>query len=144
MSKGAWKLAARKRFIGWNEPRIKNLQLVVNNARFLILPWIQSKGLASKNLALAARQLPHDWLRPYGYRPVLLRPSSKHNATAALATRPPTGARLVRPAGAAKNLPATYRSSPSKTSGSTRYARTSPPSQPIARPHGVIECLQPC
>ncbi len=69
----AWKLAARERFIGWKEPeRHKNLQLVVNNARFLILPWIQSKGLASKILALAARQLPHDWYRRYGYRPVLL------------------------------------------------------------------------
>ena len=69
----AWKLAARERFIGWHEPqRRRNLQLVVNNARFLILPWIQSKGLASKILALAARQLPHDWQRRYGYSPVLL------------------------------------------------------------------------
>lgn len=69
----AWKLAARERFIGWSEPqRNKNLQLVVNNARFLILPWIQSKGLASKILALAARQLPRDWLTRYGYSPVLL------------------------------------------------------------------------
>ena len=45
---------------------------MVNNARFLILPWIQSKGLASKILALAARQLPHDWQQRYGYRPALL------------------------------------------------------------------------
>ena len=69
----AWKLAGRDRFIGWQEPqRLKNLQLVVNNARFLILPWIQSKGLASKILALVARQLPHHWQQRYGYRPVLL------------------------------------------------------------------------
>jgi hypothetical protein len=69
----AWKLAGRDRFIGWREPqRLKNLQLVVNNARFLILPWIQSKGLASKILALVARQLPHHWHQRYGYRPVLL------------------------------------------------------------------------
>ena len=69
----AWKLAAREQFIGWaEEARSRNLQRVVNNARFLILPWIQSKGLASKILALAARQLPHDWLRRYGYAPVLL------------------------------------------------------------------------
>lgn len=69
----AWKLAARESFIGWHEPqRRRNLQLVVNNARFLILPWVQSKGLASKILALAARQLPHDWHRRYGYHPVLL------------------------------------------------------------------------
>ena len=45
----AWKLGPREQFIGWPEPmRLKNLQRVVNNARFLILPWIQSKGLASK------------------------------------------------------------------------------------------------
>ena len=69
----AWKLAGRERFIGWQEPeRLRNLQFVVNNARFLILPWIQSKGLASKILSRIARQLPHDWHQRYGYRPVLL------------------------------------------------------------------------
>jgi len=68
----AWKLAGRERFIGWQEPeRLRNLQFVVNNARFLILPWIQSKGLASKILSRIARQLPHDWHQRYGYRPVL-------------------------------------------------------------------------
>jgi hypothetical protein len=81
----AWKLAARESFIGWHEPQRRcNLQLVVNNARFLILPWIQSKGLASKILALAARQLPHDWDQRYGYRPVLLETfveSARHRGT---------------------------------------------------------------
>ena len=81
----AWKLAARDRFIGWQErERRKNLQLVVNNARFLILPWIQSKGLASKILSMSARQLPHDWHQRYGYRPVLLETfveSERHRGT---------------------------------------------------------------
>ncbi len=81
----AWKLAARERFIGWQEPeRLRNLQLVVNNARFLILPWIQSKGLASKILSMIARQLPHDWHQRYGYRPVLLETfveSQRHRGT---------------------------------------------------------------
>lgn len=81
----AWKLAAREQFIGWGEPqRQRNLQLVVNNARFLILPWIQSKGLASKILALAARQLPVDWHQRYGYSPVLLETfveSPRHRGT---------------------------------------------------------------
>jgi hypothetical protein len=68
----AWKLAGRDRFIGWQETqRLKNLQLVVNNARFLILPWVQSKGLASKILSRVARQLPDDWYQRYSYRPVL-------------------------------------------------------------------------
>jgi len=52
--------------------RQQNLHLVVNNARFLILPWIRSENLASKILGLAARRLPVDWQRRYGYRPLLL------------------------------------------------------------------------
>ena len=75
----AWKLKDREKFIGWSEAqRQKNLQLVVNNARFLVLPWIESKGLASKILALAARQLPKDWLDRYGFRPVLLETFVEH------------------------------------------------------------------
>lgn len=69
----AWKLASRDAFIGWSHAqRLANLQHVVNNARFLILPWVRSKGLASKMLAKAARCLPADWQHRYGYRPVLL------------------------------------------------------------------------
>lgn len=69
----AWKLADRERFIGWSSAqRERNLSLVVNNTRFLILPWVQVPGLASRILGLAARQLPLDWQRLYGFRPVLL------------------------------------------------------------------------
>jgi hypothetical protein len=69
----AWKVAPRDHFIGWPpEQRIKNLHLVVNNARFLILPWVNSKNLASKILALAAKRLAHDWHARYQYTPVLL------------------------------------------------------------------------
>jgi len=69
----AWKLAPRDRFIGW-EPSVreKNLHLIVNNSRFLILPWVHSKNLASKILAICARHIPKDFLRLYGYCPVLL------------------------------------------------------------------------
>lgn len=69
----AWKVAPRDRFIGWtSEQRAKNLHLVVNNARFLILPWVTSRNLASKILALAAKRLPNDWHARYQYTPVLL------------------------------------------------------------------------
>jgi hypothetical protein len=69
----AWKTAPRDRFIGWSPAqRTQRLHLVVNNARFLLLPWVASKHLASKLLGLAARRLPHDWSARYGYRPVLL------------------------------------------------------------------------
>lgn len=69
----AWQCAPRDQFIGWtHEQRLKNLHLVVNNARFLILPWVCSENLASKVLGLAARQLPQDWQHRYGFRPLLL------------------------------------------------------------------------
>lgn len=55
-----------ERFIGWGETlRQRNLQRVINNTRFVVLPWIECKGLASKTLSLAARQLPNDWLNRY-------------------------------------------------------------------------------
>lgn len=69
----AWKMAARDRWIGWTSgQRAPNLPYVVNNSRFLILPWVQVKNLASAILARSARQLPQDWLRHYGYTPLLL------------------------------------------------------------------------
>jgi hypothetical protein len=69
----AWRMKTRDVWIGWSdEQRKRNLQSVVNNGRFLILPWIRVQGLASKILALSARQLPHDWQHHYGYRPLLL------------------------------------------------------------------------
>jgi hypothetical protein len=69
----AWQCAPRDHFIGWtHEQRQQNLHLIVNNARFLILPWVRSENLASKVLGLTARQLPHDWQYRYGFRPQLL------------------------------------------------------------------------
>jgi hypothetical protein len=72
-SSAAWKMAARDRWIGWSaQQRARNLPFIVNNSRFLLLPWVRVQGLASKILGQAARQLPHDWERLYGYRPLLL------------------------------------------------------------------------
>jgi len=69
----AWQTAPRDQFIGWNhDQRKKNLNLIANNARFLILPWIKSKNLASKILSLTAHRLPDDWEEKYNIRPVLL------------------------------------------------------------------------
>ncbi len=69
----AWKVAPRDQFIGWTaEQRERNLHLIVNNARFLILPWITLRNLASRLLAMVAKQLPQDWHARYGFRPVLL------------------------------------------------------------------------
>lgn len=72
-SSPAWRMAARERWIGWSESARKlNLQRVVCNSRFLILPWVRIRNLASSTLALAARHLPDDWEARYRIRPVLL------------------------------------------------------------------------
>jgi Domain of unknown function (DUF4338) len=69
----AWKIAVRDRWIGWTEAqRRQNLPYVVNNSRFLILPWVHLHGLASSILARCARQLPGEWAQRYAYRPLLL------------------------------------------------------------------------
>ena len=69
----AWQAAPRDHYIGWTHTlRQRHLPLVVNNARFLILPWVQSKNLASKILAMAAKQLPQDWQKQYVITPVLM------------------------------------------------------------------------
>jgi len=66
-------MAARDGWIGWSaEERARKLPYIVNNSRFLVLPWVRVKGLASKILAHCARQLPGDWEHRYGYRPLLL------------------------------------------------------------------------
>ena len=67
-------MQARDAWIGWtDQQRRQNLQSLINNGRFLILPWVQVKGLASKTLALSARQMPCDWETSYGCRPLLLK-----------------------------------------------------------------------
>ena len=69
----AWKVKPRDQAIGWTaEQRRRNLHLIVNNARFLILPWIHCKNLASRLLALTTKRLADDWHTRYNYRPVLL------------------------------------------------------------------------
>jgi len=69
----AWKTAPRDEYIGWShEQRKRNLNLIVNNSRFLILPWVRSRNLASRILSMAARRIQDDWQEYYSYRPVLL------------------------------------------------------------------------
>ena len=72
-SAAAWKAAPRDEFIGWTDHERKaNLHRVINNSRFLILPWVRSKNLASRILSGAARKLPGLWQQRYNYHPVLL------------------------------------------------------------------------
>ncbi len=65
----AWKVKGRDELIGWNlEAKKKKLHFVVNNTRFLIVPWIRIKHLASKLLSLSVRRLCSDWESAYGHR----------------------------------------------------------------------------
>jgi hypothetical protein len=69
----AWKITVRDRWIGWSDTqRRQALPYVVNNSRFLLLPWVHVPHLASHLLGRVARQLPGDWAARYGVRPLLL------------------------------------------------------------------------
>lgn len=69
----AWTLAPRDRFVGWSRQlREKNLPLVSDNPRFLILPWVRIPNLGSDILALVRRELPRDWSARDNTSPVLI------------------------------------------------------------------------
>lgn len=63
----AWKSEDRDQWIGWSpEIREKNLGLICNNTRFLLLPWTNVYNLASYALGAVLRRLSEDWKRRYG------------------------------------------------------------------------------
>jgi hypothetical protein len=69
----AWQVKVRDQYIGWNDgQRRAGLHRIVNNARFLVLPWVKSSGLASRILSALVKPLLADWTLRYGYEPVLL------------------------------------------------------------------------
>jgi hypothetical protein len=64
----AWKCGERDGFIGWNpEARQRNLLLLTNNQRFLILPWVRVPHLGSWILSRVLRRLSADWQGKYGH-----------------------------------------------------------------------------
>jgi len=72
-SAAAWSVKARDQWIGWSgEIREKNLNQVVGNSRFLIVPLWRVPHLASHVLGLAMRRLRADWKGRYGYEPLLV------------------------------------------------------------------------
>ena len=72
-SSAAWRMQARDRWIGWDDAtRARHLAQVVNNSRFLLLPWVHIQNLASATLARALRHLPADWQAQYGVAPLLV------------------------------------------------------------------------
>ena len=69
----AWRIKSRDAWIGWDErARKAHLAHIVNQGRFLILPWVKVPHLASHVLALGSRRIVGDWEKYYGVRPWLL------------------------------------------------------------------------
>jgi hypothetical protein len=64
----AWAVKSREQFIGWTKPvKNKHLHFIANNTRFLVLPWVTVKCLASKILALNIKRISSDWVNIYHY-----------------------------------------------------------------------------
>jgi hypothetical protein len=62
----AWQCAPRDQWIGWSsEQRAQGLPRIVNNSRFLILPWVRVSCLASHILSQIARRINADWQARY-------------------------------------------------------------------------------
>lgn len=73
VSSPAWRIAVRDAWVGWSDPiRQRNLQRIVNQSRFLLLPWVQVRNLASHVLALLTGRLIEDWPAAYGMSPLLM------------------------------------------------------------------------
>jgi hypothetical protein len=72
-SSPAWRMKARDEWIGWGEQeRQENLQRVVTQSRFLILPWVKIANLASVAQSRALHRLSRDWKAGYGIEPLLV------------------------------------------------------------------------
>ena len=69
---GAFKLAARDRWLGWSaQQQFRRLHLIANNSRFVILTPERVPNLASRVLGLSLRRLSEDIRAVHGY-PALL------------------------------------------------------------------------
>jgi len=63
-------IGPRDRYIGWNSHiRKQNIYLICYNTRFLILPWVSVKYLASHILSKIAKVISSDWEMLYNHRP---------------------------------------------------------------------------
>lgn len=72
-SSASWALKDRDRYIGWTEgARVAHLDQVICNNRFLILPTVKVRNLASRVLSLALSRVAEDWESRYHIHPVLV------------------------------------------------------------------------
>ena len=103
-SASAWHLAVRDQWIGWTPwARSQNLSKVVANSRFLILPTVKVRHLASHVLGMAVRRIEADWVERYGYAPVLLETFVDETAFAGTCYRAANWQRLGETCGRGRN-----------------------------------------
>lgn len=73
LGEASWHVKSRDNWIGWNDKvRSHNLYKVINNSRFLILPWVKSPNLASHILSRLIKLACRDWETYYNISPLLI------------------------------------------------------------------------
>jgi hypothetical protein len=73
VSSPAWRLSARDDWLGWSDARRgEQLSGIVCNSRFLIVPGVMVKNLASHVLGRLSRRIVADWHSRYGIAPWLM------------------------------------------------------------------------
>jgi SRSO17 transposase len=72
-NQAVYKIGVRDKFLDWNDnEKQQYLKHILNNNRFLILPWVKIKNLASHVMSLAIHQIKMDWSRIYDCEPYIL------------------------------------------------------------------------
>jgi hypothetical protein len=98
LGSATWSVKSRDTFIGWDKKTKEwHLHFVANNVRFLLLPWVKVKCLASKILALNIRSISNDWMNVYHHPLYLLETFVEQAGSKAPATGPPTGSKSAKP-----------------------------------------------
>jgi len=69
----AWSCRDRDSFIGWGkDEKRRNLNMVANNSRFVVYPFVTVPHLASHILSLVSKRIAADWDKKYGHQICLL------------------------------------------------------------------------
>jgi hypothetical protein len=72
-SEAAWSITARDELLAtFGLPRARIRSAVVSNNRFLILPNVNVRNLASRVLAVASKRLANDWSERFGVQPLFI------------------------------------------------------------------------
>ena len=71
-NRASLRVGVRDAYIGWAEKqKLSRLHEIINNNRFLILPWVKIKNLASHLISRTLKLLRKDWYELYGTMPFL-------------------------------------------------------------------------